>query len=84
MQILQWFDFGLTTYVTYVKLINMTGKELIKELKKRGWNLDRTHGSHYIMKKDGCKPVSIPVHAGKDIPFGTLNKLLKDTGMKGD
>ena len=61
----------------------MTGKELLSRLKKDGWELDRTQGSHHIMRKDGYKIVSIPIHAGKDLPTGTLNKLLKDTGLKG-
>ena len=61
----------------------MTGKELINKLKKDGWELDRTKGSHHIMIKSGYKPASVPIHAGKDIPTGTLNKLLKDTGLKG-
>ncbi|WP_332461305.1 type II toxin-antitoxin system HicA family toxin, partial [Leptospira chreensis] len=29
----------------------MTGKELIKVLKKDGWELDRITGSHHILKK---------------------------------
>ena len=61
----------------------MTGKDLVKLLQKEGWFIDRTHGSHYIVKKDGYKPASIPVHGGKDLPIGILNKLLKDTGLKG-
>ena len=31
----------------------MTGKELVKLLKKNGWRLDRVNGSHHVMKKDG-------------------------------
>ena len=29
----------------------MTGKELVKQLQKKGWEIERTNGSHYIMKK---------------------------------
>ena len=61
----------------------MTGKELVKTLQKNGWTIDRIQGSHHIMIKYGHKPVSIPVHSGKDLPVGLLNKLLKDTGLKG-
>lgn len=59
----------------------LTGMELVKRLMKEGWTVDRISGSHYIMVKDG-KTVSVPVHAGKAIPAGLLNKLLKQAGLK--
>ena len=59
----------------------MTGKDLVRQLKAAGWTLDRIHGSHHIMIK-GDEEVSVPVHAGKDIPTGTLHRLLKVTGLK--
>lgn len=58
----------------------MLGKELVKQAQRNGWKLDRIAGSHHIMIKDD-KTVSIPVHT-KDIPKGTLNKLLKQLGFK--
>ncbi len=58
----------------------MRAKELIKKLEQDGWQLDRIHGSHHIMKK-GSQTVSIPVH-NTDMKQGTLNKLLKQTGLK--
>ncbi len=63
--------------------MTMTGKDLIKKLQKNGWTIDRINGSHHVLTKYGYKPVAIPAHAGKDLPNGTLNKLLKDTGLKG-
>ena len=58
----------------------MKGKELVKLLRENGWKLDRISGSHHIMIKDG-KSLSIPVH-NTDMKIGTLNKLLKDAGLK--
>ena len=29
----------------------MKGKELVKQLQKNGWTIDRIRGSHYVMKK---------------------------------
>ncbi|MCL2399971.1 MAG: type II toxin-antitoxin system HicA family toxin [Defluviitaleaceae bacterium] len=63
--------------------MTMTGKELVNRLKRNGWKLDRVHGSHHIMIKEGYLPATVPVHGNKDIPKGTLNQLLKDTGLKG-
>jgi predicted RNA binding protein YcfA (HicA-like mRNA interferase family) len=59
----------------------MTGKVLIKQLKVKGWVLDRVHGSHHIMIK-GDKTLSVPVHGNKDLPKGLLNALLKEGGLK--
>ena len=58
----------------------MKGKELVKLFQKNGWELDRISGSHHIMTKEG-KTLSIPVH-NTDLKTGTLNKLLKDAGLK--
>lgn len=59
----------------------MTGKNLLKLLKKENWELDRINGSHHIMKKDE-KTLSVPVHGNRDIPLGTLNAILKQAGLK--
>lgn len=58
----------------------MRGKELVKLLRENGWELDRIRGSHHIMAKGG-KSLSVPVH-NTDLKTGTLNKLLKDAGLK--
>jgi mRNA interferase HicA len=58
----------------------MTSKQLIQLLEQNGWVTDRTQGSHYIMKKGGKTEV-VPFHR-KDVPIGTLNKILKRTGLK--
>ena len=39
----------------------MEGKELVKLLKKNGWQIDRISGSHHIMVKGG-RTISVPVH----------------------
>jgi predicted RNA binding protein YcfA (HicA-like mRNA interferase family) len=59
----------------------MTGRELIKQLEKNGWILDRIHGSHHIMVNKE-RTLSVPVHGGKDLGKGLLNKLLKEGGIK--
>ena len=58
----------------------MKGKELVKLLRENGWKINRINGSHHIMTKDG-KSLSVPVH-NTDMKPGTLNKLLKDAGLK--
>ncbi len=59
----------------------LTGMELVKLLIREGWTVDRISGSHHIMVK-GAQTISIPVHAGKAIPTGLLNKLLRQAGLR--
>lgn len=61
--------------------MTLTGKQFLKLLEDDGWVLDRIAGSHHIMTK-GDKKISIPVHSGKALPTGLLNKLLKQAGLK--
>jgi predicted RNA binding protein YcfA (HicA-like mRNA interferase family) len=60
------------------KLPQIKGNKLVKALTKLGWYVDRTGGSHVIMRNDtkrGNKLV-IPVHKHPVAP-GTLNNILK-------
>ena len=59
----------------------MSGKDLVKLLRKNGWTLLRIIGSHHYMSK-GPKVVSVPVHGSHDIDKGLLEKLLKQVGLK--
>jgi predicted RNA binding protein YcfA (HicA-like mRNA interferase family) len=59
----------------------ISGKQLVKILKKQGWRLDRVNGSHHIMVKDN-KTATVPVHGNKSLGKGLEAKLLKQTGVK--
>ncbi|MGB0453595.1 MAG: type II toxin-antitoxin system HicA family toxin [Bacteriovoracaceae bacterium] len=59
----------------------MSGKELIKLLRKHGWKLDRINGSHHMMVK-GKKTVVVPVHANKDLKKGIERAIKKQAGIK--
>jgi predicted RNA binding protein YcfA (HicA-like mRNA interferase family) len=59
----------------------MTGKEVIKLLKKHGWMLDHIQGSHHIMLKGAVK-ISVPVHDNADMKPGTLHSILKEAGVE--
>ena len=58
----------------------MKDKDLLKVLKKNGWEVVRIHGSHHVLQR-GEDTTVLPIH-GKDVPTGLLNKILKDTGLK--
>ena len=61
--------------------MDLSGKELLKLLKKNGWQVIRVEGSHHIVKKEE-KMISVPVHGNKSIKKGLLNTILKDAGLK--
>lgn len=56
----------------------MTAKEVITQLTKNGWELDRIRGSHYIFLKNGI-PLTVPYH--KNIKKGVLEDLKKQVAM---
>ena len=63
------------------KLSIVTPKKLLKILKKRGFQLDRTTGSHFIFyNKIDKKRITIPFHR-KELPKGTIMSILKETGI---
>jgi len=61
----------------------MKVKELLKLFEKDGWVLSRTRGSHPQFKHPG-KPgtVTIAGKASAEVPKGTLNAILKQSGIK--
>ena len=61
----------------------MKVRYLLKILEADGWSLSRTRGSHRQFKHSE-KPGTVTI-AGKpsaDVPKGTLNAILKQSGIK--
>ena len=57
---------------------SLTGKEFIKLLKKKGWELARIRGSHHVYTKPGkIERISVPVHGNKPLKKGLQNFLMK-------
>ncbi|GHU19954.1 hypothetical protein FACS1894163_12960 [Spirochaetia bacterium] len=59
----------------------MTAKQVMDKLKENGWTLDRINGSHYVFKKDGCRPVPVPFHGNKDLG-NKARQILKEAGIE--
>jgi len=60
----------------------MTAKELKQMLKADGWIIIQG-GRHEIATHPDKPGLKVPIHRHKgDIPIGTINKILKDTGLK--
>ena len=63
------------------KLPNLTPKKLASLLKKNGFQLDHSTGSHFIFyNRKTKKRVTLPFHT-KDLPKGTLHSILKQAGL---
>lgn len=60
------------------KLPRLTAKELIRVLERKGWEFDRSRGSHHIYVHVATRrTLSVPI-ARRAISIGTLARLLKD------
>ena len=63
------------------KLPSLTPEKVIKVLKRKGFVLDRTKGSHHIYYHPETKRrVVVPLHK-RDLPKGTLLEILKQAGI---
>ena len=64
------------------KLPNVTGRQVIKALKKKGWYKKSQRGSHVKMVNPKfINPVIVPVHSKTTIPKGTLSNIIKDADI---
>ena len=55
----------------------MDSKTLLKGLRKHGWVVVRTRGSHHQLKHPDYELVLTVLHPKKDLPKGTLKAILK-------
>ena len=59
---------------------SLSGKEVVKALKKTGFYFKRQNGSHIILRRDvPFAQVVVPDH--KSIDTGTLDRILNDAGI---
>ncbi len=65
------------------KLPALTPRKVVKALKKKGFILLRSKGSHRIYQDDEGTMVVVPFHA-KELPKGTLIEILKQAGIDRD
>jgi predicted RNA binding protein YcfA (HicA-like mRNA interferase family) len=60
------------------KLPILTAKELIKKLKKIGFEMIRQKGSHVFLAHEDGRSTIVPMHQGEDISRGLLLKIIKE------
>ena len=61
-----------------------TGTQLIKALRKLGFDLVRTKGSHHFLRHADGRCTVVPVHRGETIGRGLLAQILRDCELTRD
>jgi len=64
------------------KLPIISGVELIKYLKRKGFVPIRQKGSHVVLQSSGGKMITVPLH--NELDRGTLLAILKVAGISRD
>jgi len=62
-------------------MARFNSRQILKDLKKAGWSVARTRGSHIQLKHpDNNLLVTLP-HPKRDLPQGTAAKIYRDAGI---
>jgi len=56
----------------------ITGKHLIKALRKIGFEVLRTKGSHHFLRHPDGRCTTVPAHTGEIIGRGLLAQIMRD------
>ena len=62
----------------------LSGKDLIKILKKLGFKTVRTKGSHNFLRHPDGRSTTVPVHSNETLGSGILSKILRDCEINKD
>ena len=64
------------------KLPRVECQQLIRALKRAGFEEQRQRGSHlHLRRLSDKKRVTVPVHKGRTVPVGTLRAILRDADI---
>jgi predicted RNA binding protein YcfA (HicA-like mRNA interferase family) len=63
---------------------SVPGAKVVKALERAGFTEVRISGSHHVLRHADGRTVTVPVHAGRDVPKGTLRNILNIVGMTPD
>ena len=63
------------------KLPRLRAREVIGALRRAGFTVARTRGSHHMLEHSDGRKTVVPVHAGETIGPGLLMKILRDCEM---
>ena len=60
------------------RLPAISGKDLIRVLARYGFVAQRQTGNHVLLEHKDGRITTVPVHANRDLPKGTLRGILRD------
>ena len=60
------------------KLPSLTGRQVVRALRKAGFDVIRVKGSHHFLRHADGRTTVVPVHRGETIGPGLLSKILRD------
>jgi predicted RNA binding protein YcfA (HicA-like mRNA interferase family) len=63
------------------RLPRPSGKELINAIRRAGFEVVRTRGSHHFLRHTSGRTTVIPVHSGETIGPGLLQKIPDDCDL---
>lgn len=60
---------------------SVPGRKIIRALESHGFVVGRIRGSHHVMTHPDGRTTTVPLHGARDVPRGTLRRILRDAGM---
>ena len=68
------------------KLPAVTGADVLRVLKRAGFEVVRVKGSHHRLRHatDHARATTVAVHAGTTVPKGTLRDIIEQAGLTVD
>ena len=60
------------------------GKDLLAALRRAGFSVIRTKGSHHFLRHQDGRSTVVPVHAGETIGAGLMASILRDVKLTPD
>ncbi len=60
----------------------ISGKDFVRLLQQKGWQLARINGSHHIFTKPGKRErIVVPIHGNQSLKIGLLRHQMKIAGI---
>ncbi|MCX8091014.1 MAG: type II toxin-antitoxin system HicA family toxin [Verrucomicrobiae bacterium] len=66
------------------RLPRLRGREVIAALRRAGFVVIRTRGSHCFLRHPDGRATVVPVHSGEIIGPGLMTRILRDVEMEAD
>jgi predicted RNA binding protein YcfA (HicA-like mRNA interferase family) len=63
------------------RLPRLTGKEAVRALRKIGFQVVRTRGSHVFLRHPDGRVTTVPVHSRETLGPGLLRAILRDVEL---